>query len=170
MRTQTIRRGVLLSLGLVAMLTMAACTATNPPHSAGAVGGPSQHPTSITPTKSPGTATPAVTLAGGVLGDVTGDGLADILAIDQAGNLWLYPSTGSAGAGMFAGGRSQVGRGWTGYILAGVAPLYGASRAGLLAIDRAGDLWYYPNTGGTRLTAFGAREQVGNGWTGYRFN
>jgi hypothetical protein len=121
-------------------------------------------------------ATKAVTLAatatagqpaGGVLGDVTGDGLADILAIDPAGNLWLYPNTGSSGAGMFSDGRSQVGQGWTGYTLAAVAPLYGATRAGILAIDPAGNLWYYPNTGGSGLGTFGAPSKVGQGWTGY---
>jgi hypothetical protein len=102
---------------------------------------------------------------GGVLGDVTGDGLADIVAIDPAGNLWLYPNTGSAGAGMFSGGRSQVGSGWKGYTLAAVVPLYGATQAGLLAIDPAGNLWYYPNTGGSGLSTFGTRSQVGILWT-----
>lgn len=132
--------------------------------------------THTTATGSARAATKAVTLAatatggqpaGGVLGDVTGDGLADILAIDPAGNLWLYPNTGSAGTGMFSGGRSQVGQGWTGYTLAAVAPLYGATRAGILAIDPAGNLWYYPNTGGTGLSTFGAPSKVGIGWTGY---
>lgn len=167
MRTQAIRKVVLLSLGLAAALTMAACTASTPPNSSGAAGGPGPHPSHSAPTKGPGTPTPAATLAGGVLGDVTGDGLADILAIDPAGSLWLYPNTGSAGASMFRGGRSQVGSGWTGVTLAAVAPLYGASRAGLLAIDPKGSLWYYPNTGGSGLSTFKGRVQVGIGWTGY---
>jgi len=102
-----------------------------------------------------------------MLGDVTGDGLADILAIDPAGNLWLYPNTGGAGAGMFSGGRSQVGSGWAGYTLAAVTPLYGSARAGILAIDRSGNMWYYPNTGGSGSSTFGARSLIGTGWTGY---
>jgi hypothetical protein len=114
--------------------------------------------------------------AGGVLGDITGlgdttgAGVADILAIDQSGNLWLYPNTGSGDANMFADGRSQVGQGWNGYTLAAVGPLYGASNdflAGLVAIDPAGNLWYYPNTGATGLGTFGGRSQIGVGWTGY---
>jgi YVTN family beta-propeller protein len=106
--------------------------------------------------------------AGGVLGDVTGNGRADLLGIDPSGNLWLYPNTGSANAGMFAGGRSQVGSGWTRYTLAAVTPLYGSARAGLLAIAPGGNLWYYPNTAttGTSVT-FGGRSLVGTGWTGY---
>jgi Putative Ig domain len=106
--------------------------------------------------------------AGGVLGDVTGNGRADLLGIDPSGNLWLYPNTGSDNAGMFAGGRSQVGSGWTGYTLAAVTPLYGSARAGLLAIAPGGNLWYYPNTAttGTSVT-FGGRSLVGTGWTGY---
>jgi GH25 family lysozyme M1 (1,4-beta-N-acetylmuramidase) len=112
----------------------------------------------------PGAALPA----GGVLGDITGDGVADILSIDPAGNLWLYPNTYFTGDGMFSGGRSQVGSGWSGYTLAAVADLYGSTSAGLLAMDPSGNLWYYPNTGGTGTGTFGARTQVGRGWNGYR--
>jgi hypothetical protein len=59
--------------------------------------GPAPHQAHITATSSRGNATYASTLAanmsgglpvGGVLGDVTGDGLSDIVAIDSAGNMW----------------------------------------------------------------------------------
>lgn len=103
---------------------------------------------------------------GGVLGDVTGDGLADILAVDGAGNLWLYPNTGSGDQNMFADGRSQVGLGWSGYTLAAVAPL-GSTEAGLLTIAPGGNLYYYPNTGRTGTATFDARSLVGTGWAGY---
>jgi GH25 family lysozyme M1 (1,4-beta-N-acetylmuramidase) len=104
---------------------------------------------------------------GGVLGDVNGDGAADILAIAPGGNLYLYPNTYFLGEGMFGGGRSQVGQGWSGYTLAASADLYGSSSAGILAKDSAGNLWYYPNTGGSGTSAFGARSQVGRGWNAY---
>jgi large repetitive protein len=131
----------------------------------------------ITASNAGGTVTQAFTLivdvpgappaAGGVLGDVTGDGLADILAVDGSGNLWLYPNTGSGDASMFADGRSQVGSGWNGYTLAATAELYGATKAGILAIAPGGNLWYYPNTGLTGTSTFGSRSLVGTGWTGY---
>jgi len=101
-------------------------------------------------------------LLGGVLGDITGDGKADILATDSSGNLWMYPNTGT---GAF-GARALVGSGWAGYRVAAVADLYGSGRAGILAIDPSGRLLYYPNTGGTGSSTFGARSQVGTGWTG----
>jgi DNA-binding beta-propeller fold protein YncE len=142
-----------------------------------AAGSAARYPVTITATGSEGTTTQAFTIlvdvpgappaAGGVLGDVTGNGLDDILAIDPAGNLWLYPSTGSGDASMFAGGRSKVGSGWTGYTLAAVAPLYGAAEAGILAIAPGGNLWYYPNTGGTGTGTFGGRSLTGTGWAGY---
>jgi large repetitive protein len=131
----------------------------------------------ITASNAGGTAAQAFTLivdvpgapaaAGGVLGDVTGNGLDDILAVDGSGNLWLYPNTGSGNASMFTDGRTRVGSGWGGYTLAAVAPLNGATGAGILAIAPGGDLWYYPNTGGTGTGTFGGRSLVGTGWAGY---
>jgi hypothetical protein len=143
-----------------------------------AAGTGGRYPIQITASNGVGTpATQAFTLvvdvpgaplpAAGVLGDVTGDGLADILAIGPSGSLWEYANTGSGDGGMFAGGRSQAGSGWNGYTLAAVAPLYGSARAGVLAIDPSGNLWYYPNTGGTGIATFGARSKVGSGWNAY---
>jgi GH25 family lysozyme M1 (1,4-beta-N-acetylmuramidase) len=137
-----------------------------------------RYPIQITASNGVGTpATQAFTLvvdvpgaplpAGGVLGDINGDGVGDILAMDSSGNLWLYPNSGSGDANMFSAGRSKVGSGWSGYTLAAVAPLYGSARAGILARDSAGNLWYYPNTGGTGTSTFGARTQVGSAWNGY---
>jgi hypothetical protein len=136
-----------------------------------------RYPIQVTATNGGGSTTQAFTLmvdvpaaalpAGGVLGDITGDSLGDILAIAPGGSLYLYPNTGSGGADMFGGARSLVGAGWTGYTLAAVADLYGSGRAGILARDTSGNLWYYPNTGGTGTSTFGARIKVGAGWSGY---
>jgi hypothetical protein len=41
-------------------------------------------------------------------GDFTGDRVADVLARDSSGNLWLYPRTASNGWGT----RTRVGTGW----------------------------------------------------------
>ncbi|MFE2595670.1 trypsin-like serine protease [Streptomyces sp. NPDC059396] len=49
-------------------------------------------------------------------GDVTGDGLADVMARDTAGTLWLYPGTGKASADIF-GARKQLATGYNKYNL-----------------------------------------------------
>jgi peptidoglycan/xylan/chitin deacetylase (PgdA/CDA1 family) len=105
-------------------------------------------------------------LRGGVLGDVTGDGTPDVVAIDPAGNLYVYPNTGGTGTSTF-GARSQVGSGWRSYSLAAVTELDGSGRAGILAIGPTGNLLYYPNAGGGGTSTFGTPSQVGTGWGGY---
>jgi trypsin/VCBS repeat protein len=52
------------------------------------------------------------------VGDVTGDGHADLLARDASGALWLYKGTGSGGAGVWAA-RTKIGTGWNTYSLFG---------------------------------------------------
>ncbi len=103
---------------------------------------------------------------GGVLGDVSGDGRPDILAIAKDGDLLAYPNTGGAATGTF-GTPTQVGAGWNGYTIVAAADLYGVGRPGLLAIAPAGTLFYYPNTGGTATGTFGQPAQVGSGWNGW---
>lgn len=118
--------------------------------------------------------------AGGVLGNVDGISVDDILGIDQWGTLWLYPNAGSANQNMF-GPRLEIGTGWIGYTLAAVGSMFGtydgggrpSGVAGILAIDPAGRLWYYQNAGCSgqpcsgSAPAFFPRVQVGTGWTGY---
>lgn len=171
-----------LALAVLSVLTLCLTVAVGDTGSATAASGPGGHPVHVTKTSSGRNAIEATTLAanaagglpaGGVPGDVTDNGVSDILAIDTAGNLWLYPNTtppgGSGDQSMFDGGRSQVGQGWNGYTLAVVGWLYptGSTGAGIVAIDPAGNMWVYPNTGGTGLGTFGAPTQIGIGWNGY---
>lgn len=93
-------------------------------------------------------------------------GATGIVAIDPAGNLLFYPDTGGIGLGMF-GAPTQIGVGWTGYTVAGIANLTMAPGAGLVATDPAGNLWYYPASGGTGTSTFASPILVGTGWTGY---
>ncbi|MET7441679.1 trypsin-like serine protease [Streptomyces sp. NPDC004082] len=49
-------------------------------------------------------------------GDVTGDGVADVMARDSGGTLWLYPGTNKASSGLF-GTRISLGTGFNQYNL-----------------------------------------------------
>ncbi|MFF5707715.1 FG-GAP-like repeat-containing protein [Streptomyces sp. NPDC012756] len=97
-------------------------------------------------------------LAGG--SDLTGDGRADLVATDKAGDLYLYKGTGSATAPFAA--RRKIGHGWGIYNqLTATGDLAGGPAGDLLARDKAGVLWLYLGKGdGT----FAARTKVGAGW------
>ncbi len=86
-----------------------------------------------------------------VPGDMTGDGKPDLVAIDDAGGLWLYPGLGTGGLGA----RIQIGTGgWSGASVAHRGDWTGDRKEDLVAVV-AGDLWVYPNLGngtlGTRI-------------------
>jgi secreted trypsin-like serine protease len=49
-------------------------------------------------------------------GDVTGDGIADVIARDSGGTLWLYPGTNKASSSLF-GSRIKLGTGYNQYNL-----------------------------------------------------
>ncbi|MGW8767872.1 FG-GAP repeat domain-containing protein [Streptomyces sp. NPDC055815] len=100
-------------------------------------------------------------LAGG--SDLTGDGRADLVATDKAGDLYLYKGTGSATAPFAA--RKKIGGGWGVYNqLTATGNLAGGPAGDLLARDKAGVLWLYLGKGdGT----FAARTKVGSGWGGF---
>ncbi|MFD7963558.1 FG-GAP repeat domain-containing protein [Streptomyces zaomyceticus] len=95
--------------------------------------------------------------------DLTGDGRADLVAVDKAGDLYLYAGTGKATA-PFAP-RRKTGHGWGIYNEITAAGDIGGSPAGdLVARDGAGVLWLYLGKGdGT----FAARTRIGGGWNAY---
>jgi hypothetical protein len=100
------------------------------------------------------------TIAGA--GDLTGDGLADIVAATSGGDLYVYPGLGN---GAFAG-RVRVGGGWQIYTkLAAPGDLTGDGKSDLAAVDSAGRLWLYPGLGNGN---FGSRVEIGTGgWNGF---
>lgn len=95
-------------------------------------------------------------------GDLTGDGVADIVAATPAGDLYLYAGQGN---GAFAG-RVVIGWGWQIYTkLAAPGDLTGDGKSDLVAVDSAGRLWLYPGLGDSH---FGARVEIGTGgWNGF---
>ncbi|KOG08964.1 MULTISPECIES: FG-GAP repeat domain-containing protein [Streptomyces] len=95
-------------------------------------------------------------------GDLNGDGRGDVLARDAAGNLYLYRGNGE-GTGFYA--RIKVGTGWAGYnAIVGAADYSGDGRPDVIARDGSGRLFLYRGTG-SATAPFGARTQIGSGWT-----
>ncbi len=91
-----------------------------------------------------------------VPGDLTGDTLPDLLSLDSANTLWLYPGRGN---GYFAG-RVRVTSGLTAYNqLRGHGDFTGDGKADLLGRAWNGDLYLYRGTG-KATGAFGSRVKL----------
>ncbi|WP_330348361.1 trypsin-like serine protease [Streptomyces sp. NBC_00582] len=91
-------------------------------------------------------------------GDVTGDELPDLLSVDSAGVLWIYPGKGN---GKFAT-RVKVSTGWNQYnVVRGHGDLTNDGRADLLARNKStGAVYLYKGTGKAGTAAFSARVKV----------
>lgn len=98
-------------------------------------------------------------------GDVTGDYKPDLLSVDSAGVLWIYPGKGD---GSFAA-RVRVGGGWSQYNqLLGHGDFTGDGKADVLARNKStGDLYLYKGTGKSGTGVFAARVKVRTNWSGY---
>ncbi|MEU8788721.1 trypsin-like serine protease [Streptomyces sp. NPDC048643] len=97
-------------------------------------------------------------------GDLTGDGLPDILSVDSAGKLWEYPGKGN---GTFSS-RVEVGTGWSQYnSVRGHGDFTGDGKADLIARSKSGSYVYlYKGTGKTGSGAFSSRIKVRT-WSSY---
>ncbi|MFJ8658233.1 FG-GAP repeat domain-containing protein [Streptomyces sp. NPDC093795] len=95
--------------------------------------------------------------------DLTGDGRADLVATDKAGDLWLYKATGSLTSPYAP--RKKIGVGWGIYNqLTATGNLAGGPAGDLVARDKDGILWLYLGNGdGT----FASRVKIGPGWNQY---
>ncbi|MEU7385090.1 FG-GAP repeat domain-containing protein [Streptomyces tanashiensis] len=100
-------------------------------------------------------------IAGG--SDLTGDGRADTVAVEDGGDLYLYAGTGDASA-PFAR-EKKIGFGWNIYNqVTAVGNIAGAPAGDLVARDKAGVLWLYLGKGdGT----YAPRTRIGGGWGVY---
>ncbi|WP_033285393.1 trypsin-like serine protease [Streptomyces sp. NRRL F-525] len=91
-------------------------------------------------------------------GDVTGDYLPDLVSVDSAGVLWIYPGKGN---GTFSS-PSRVGGGWSQYnTLVGHGDFNGDGKADLLARNKStGVVYLYKGAGKSGTGAFAARVKV----------
>ncbi|MEV4942945.1 FG-GAP repeat domain-containing protein [Streptomyces zaomyceticus] len=98
-------------------------------------------------------------------GDVTGDGLNDLVARAKDGTLYLYQGTGQAGYPFKP--RVKIGGGWNVYPKI-VAPgdITGDGKADLLAVNSGGELFRYSATGEAG-TPFKPRVSIGRGYQIY---
>lgn len=79
-------------------------------------------------------------------GDLTGDGLADLLGVTDAGDLHIRAQRGSSGAPFY--GPRRIGGGWSAFTtVTGVGDLDGDRRNDLVARKKDGTLWLYAGTG-----------------------
>lgn len=97
------------------------------------------------------------------VGDITGDGIPDLLGHDRNGGLWRYNGLGN---GRFAP-RVKVFSDWgSSYnALIGVGDLNGDGRNDFVVRDSAGKLF---RNNGNGKGSFGARTQIATGWQTYK--
>ena len=95
-------------------------------------------------------------------GDLSGDGVADLVATTPGGAMYLYAGLAN---GAFAS-RVHVGSGWQGYTkISAPGDLTGDGKSDLTAVDSAGRLWLYPGLGNGH---FGTRVEIGTaGWNSF---
>ncbi|MFD5144368.1 FG-GAP repeat domain-containing protein [Streptomyces sp. NPDC058401] len=102
--------------------------------------------------------------------DANRNGTADLVALDTAGALWVYPGTGSLNGTGTLGPRTQIGAGWgTMAELTVPGDLDADGKPDLVTVDAAGVLWKYPSTGALNgMSTLGSRTQLGTHWNSMR--
>ncbi|MBP5861130.1 trypsin-like serine protease [Streptomyces sp. LBUM 1478] len=98
-------------------------------------------------------------------GDVTGDALPDVLSVDSAGSLWIYPGKGTGSFGT----RVKVSTGWNSYnAVLGHGDFTGDGKADLIARTKTGsNIYLFKGTGKSGTGAFAAKIKVRSDWSSY---
>ncbi|MEU0342972.1 trypsin-like serine protease [Streptomyces bobili] len=100
-------------------------------------------------------------------GDVTGDGLPDVVSVDSAGALWIYPGKGTGSFGT----RVKAGTGWNNFnVVRGHGDFNGDGKADLLARNKtSGAVYLYRGRGVLGSTAFMSGLKVAT-WSNTTYN
>ncbi|MCL1897479.1 MAG: FG-GAP-like repeat-containing protein [Micrococcales bacterium] len=112
------------------------------------------------PTPSPGAATGMAQVI--LSPSLSGSQYGDVLAVDQAGTLWRYPSSASGALGA----RLNLGTGWSGLTVYAPGDWNNDGKNDVIAVDQAsGKMFLFAGNGQGGLAA---KVQIGQGWGGYR--
>jgi hypothetical protein len=96
--------------------------------------------------------------------DINGDGRAEIVHFDTVGNVWAYRNTRGFSASTYAGGATEIGRGWD-KKKTFFADLNGDGKSEIININDGALVTAYRNVSGLSRPTFGAGLAIGNGWT-----
>ncbi|WP_203598513.1 N-acetylmuramoyl-L-alanine amidase [Streptomyces sp. SID7909] len=98
--------------------------------------------------------------------DLDGDGKADMIARNAAGDIYFYKGTGTPEK-PFAP-KAKIGTGWQIYDqIVSTGDLNGDGKADFVARDKSGVLWIYTGTG-SATKPYDARVKIGSGWGKYK--
>ncbi|MEU9048010.1 MULTISPECIES: VCBS repeat-containing protein [unclassified Kitasatospora] len=102
-------------------------------------------------------------------GDLNADGINDLVARDESGDLYAYPGTGALNGTNTLGARVKIGSGWNSMTNLVGADLNSDGTGDIAAVQAApgstGSFYVYPGTGSINgMNILGARTQIGTGW------